>query len=55
MNKGEFILWIDNGYEGWSPFYFDSMQLMLEHIQRGTLSKFIITRRLHLIPSMKRR
>jgi hypothetical protein len=49
-NAGLYLLWIDNGTEGWSFRSYDGLQAALDAIQSGVTygQKFMLTKRLAL-------
>ena len=44
MEAAKFIIWIDYGYEGWSPTTFKDEATMLAYIAGGVHSGFVVTR-----------
>ena len=47
-NKKQFIVWVDYGCDSFCPFDFDSIQKMLDFIQKGVSGPFVATERLVL-------
>lgn len=46
MEDKKYIVWVDYGYEGWAPTYYDTLQECVDHNSYG--SRKIITKLLFL-------